>query len=161
MAILDDHPVMLVKTAWKGGGGGGRGRSRKELPRGKHSLAAFEWDELEAECQGQAVKQQFLLCANIYHQPPGLPSYTSLLCNPQFRAQMDSFLQNFTAKGRRRKKKNLYAAYLIGGKQRGGWGGGQRQPLILCQGLDSHPAIRLHQWTRQPGISPQRCVSTE
>ena len=68
MAILDDHPVMLLKTAWKGGGGGERAEGEAELPRGKHSSAALEWDEWEAECQGQADKQQLPLRANI--SPP-------------------------------------------------------------------------------------------
>lgn len=55
------------------------GDAERELPRGKHGSAALEWDEWEAEGQGQADKQLLPLRANI--SPPGSGA-TSIILHP-------------------------------------------------------------------------------
>lgn len=85
------------------------------------------------------------------HQAPGPPPLYFISHNPERRTEMNSFLQNFAAKEKNKKAccQSLWAAQSRGWEQRGEEG--ESRSLILCQGLDSPPAISLYQWTDRLG----------
>lgn len=95
MAILDDHPVMLLKTARKGGGGGrerAEGEAEKSCP--GVNTAPQPWSEMNGRpsVRDRQTNNSFPSVLTSPHQAPGPPPLYFISPNPKWGAEMNSFL---------------------------------------------------------------------